>query len=243
MYMMMLCKYILDGNLTSFQRQLNLYGFRRTRDPDKGYMHPHFVEGQRQLCSMIRRVPATTAAASNAMAVEALMARAEGLMASSTPAATAAASSSSSSASSSTEPSLKPMQMRTNDHTASASSTPNGTAVTPSTASASASAAAAVSPAVSTRSRSTRAATAAAAAAAAKMNNNSNNNNSITSDSSISISGSPEKRRRDARDYDFVATLLQMHKGAEQPTAAAGAVTSDDDGSVVFHDAVAWEDC
>lgn len=43
--------------MTSFQRQLNLYGFRRvTEGPDKGaYHHPHFVKGKISQCKKIKR--------------------------------------------------------------------------------------------------------------------------------------------------------------------------------------------
>lgn len=46
-----------DNNFTSFQRQLNLYGFRRSASYDKGaYYHPQFQRGQRELAESIRRV-------------------------------------------------------------------------------------------------------------------------------------------------------------------------------------------
>ena len=49
--------YYLDNNFTSFQRQLNLYGFRRSASYDKGaYYHPQFQQGQRELAESIRRV-------------------------------------------------------------------------------------------------------------------------------------------------------------------------------------------
>jgi hypothetical protein len=46
--------------LSSFQRQLNLYGFKRTSTsgPQKGfYMHKNFVRGNRELCRLIARPP------------------------------------------------------------------------------------------------------------------------------------------------------------------------------------------
>lgn len=47
---------MIDGNFTSFQRQLNLYGFRRTRESDKGaYYHANFLAGKRELAGTIRR--------------------------------------------------------------------------------------------------------------------------------------------------------------------------------------------
>jgi hypothetical protein len=48
-----------DTKLTSFQRQLNLYGFRRiTKGDDHGaYFHPNFQRGRRDLISNIRRLP------------------------------------------------------------------------------------------------------------------------------------------------------------------------------------------
>eukprot|EP00554_Chaetoceros_debilis_P011459 CAMPEP_0194105586 /NCGR_PEP_ID=MMETSP0150-20130528/5770_1 /TAXON_ID=122233 /ORGANISM="Chaetoceros debilis, Strain MM31A-1" /LENGTH=431 /DNA_ID=CAMNT_0038793505 /DNA_START=294 /DNA_END=1589 /DNA_ORIENTATION=- len=63
-------RHFKQTKLTSFQRQLNLYGFNRlTSGPDKGgYYHELFLRGKRQLCSrMIRmRIKGTrTKAASN----------------------------------------------------------------------------------------------------------------------------------------------------------------------------------
>ena len=50
----------VDTKLTSFQRQLNLYGFRRiTKGDDHGaYFHPNFQRGRRDLLFNIRRLPA-----------------------------------------------------------------------------------------------------------------------------------------------------------------------------------------
>ena len=49
----------IDTKLTSFQRQLNLYGFRRvTKGEDQGaYYHPKFQYGQGNAVSEIRRLP------------------------------------------------------------------------------------------------------------------------------------------------------------------------------------------
>ena len=45
------------SNFTSFQRQLNLYGFRRSRETDKGsYFHPQFQRGQKHLALQIKRL-------------------------------------------------------------------------------------------------------------------------------------------------------------------------------------------
>jgi hypothetical protein len=50
-----------DGNFTSFQRQLNLYGFRRTRESEKGaYYHANFIFGKRDLAAGIRRLLTST---------------------------------------------------------------------------------------------------------------------------------------------------------------------------------------
>eukprot|EP00596_Hydrurales_sp_CCMP1899_P006950 CAMPEP_0119042296 /NCGR_PEP_ID=MMETSP1177-20130426/14522_1 /TAXON_ID=2985 /ORGANISM="Ochromonas sp, Strain CCMP1899" /LENGTH=391 /DNA_ID=CAMNT_0007008977 /DNA_START=160 /DNA_END=1335 /DNA_ORIENTATION=+ len=53
-------KYFKHTKLTSFQRQLNLYGFRRiTKGDDHGaYFHPNFQRNRRDLISSIRRLPA-----------------------------------------------------------------------------------------------------------------------------------------------------------------------------------------
>jgi hypothetical protein len=49
--------------MTSFQRQLNLYGFRRvTKGEDVGaYYHPKFQKGRRDLISEIKRLPGKSA--------------------------------------------------------------------------------------------------------------------------------------------------------------------------------------
>ena len=49
--------YFTTSRMTSFQRQLNLYGFRRIADgPDKGaYYHKYFIRGRRKLCKKIKR--------------------------------------------------------------------------------------------------------------------------------------------------------------------------------------------
>jgi hypothetical protein len=48
----------IDANFVSFQRQLNLYGFRRTKASEKGaYSHINFQSGRRDLVSRIRRIP------------------------------------------------------------------------------------------------------------------------------------------------------------------------------------------
>eukprot|EP01031_Cornospumella_fuschlensis_P034334 gene34334-41559_t len=52
-------KYFKQTKLTSFQRQLNLYGFRRlTKGEDQGcYFHPKFQRRRRDLLSEIKRMP------------------------------------------------------------------------------------------------------------------------------------------------------------------------------------------
>lgn len=52
-------KYFRHTKITSFQRQLNLYGFRRiTKGEDVGaYYHPKFLRGQRELVCEIKRLP------------------------------------------------------------------------------------------------------------------------------------------------------------------------------------------
>ena len=50
-------KYFTTSRMSSFQRQLNLYGFRRiTEGRDKGsYFHDFFLKGKRKLCKKIKR--------------------------------------------------------------------------------------------------------------------------------------------------------------------------------------------
>jgi hypothetical protein len=54
-------KYFTTSRMSSFQRQLNLYGFRRvTEGRDKGsYFHKYFVKGRRGLCKKIKRKKAS----------------------------------------------------------------------------------------------------------------------------------------------------------------------------------------
>jgi hypothetical protein len=52
-----LCKYFNQTKYRSFQRQLNLYGFRRiTREADRGaYYHELFLRNRRKLCTRMKR--------------------------------------------------------------------------------------------------------------------------------------------------------------------------------------------
>lgn len=55
---MVIPRFFKQTKMTSFQRQLNLYGFRRiTQGTDNGgYYHPYFLKGRPRLCSYIKRV-------------------------------------------------------------------------------------------------------------------------------------------------------------------------------------------
>ena len=57
-------KYFTTSRMSSFQRQLNLYGFRRINEgKEKGsYFHKYFIKGRRSLCKKIRRKKATSKA-------------------------------------------------------------------------------------------------------------------------------------------------------------------------------------
>ena len=55
-------KYFTTTRMPSFQRQLNLYGFRRiTEGPEKGgYFHDLFLKGEKKLCKKIKRKRSST---------------------------------------------------------------------------------------------------------------------------------------------------------------------------------------
>ncbi|KAL7579747.1 hypothetical protein ACA910_021889 [Epithemia clementina (nom. ined.)] len=57
-------KYFTTSRMSSFQRQLNLYGFRRiTEGRDKGaYFHKYFIKGRRALCKKVKRKKTSTKA-------------------------------------------------------------------------------------------------------------------------------------------------------------------------------------
>ncbi|CAN0340722.1 unnamed protein product, partial [Laminaria digitata] len=62
------------ANFSSFQRQLNMYGFRKVADcSDRTYSHPFFRRNQPNLLSEVRRVVSMTAAAAAAAAAAATM--------------------------------------------------------------------------------------------------------------------------------------------------------------------------
>lgn len=62
------------ANFSSFQRQLNMYGFRKVADcSDRTYSHPFFRRNQPNLLSEVRRVVSMTAAAAAATAAAANM--------------------------------------------------------------------------------------------------------------------------------------------------------------------------
>jgi hypothetical protein len=54
---------VTDKNTASFQRQLNLYGFRKVfRGPDSGgYAHPHFRRDHPELLGSVERAPQPSA--------------------------------------------------------------------------------------------------------------------------------------------------------------------------------------
>lgn len=55
------------GKFSSFQRQLNMYGFRKVADcSDRTYSHPNFLRNRPELLSQVRRVVAGTVVSSNA---------------------------------------------------------------------------------------------------------------------------------------------------------------------------------
>ena len=60
-------KFFKQTKLTSFQRQLNLYGFKRiSKGPDNGgYYHPMFLRGQPHLVDQIKRQVQTKSASRN----------------------------------------------------------------------------------------------------------------------------------------------------------------------------------
>lgn len=51
------CRYISENKYSSFQRQLNLYGFRKLVRGEEagGYMHPLFERGKPEQLSQVRR--------------------------------------------------------------------------------------------------------------------------------------------------------------------------------------------
>ena len=65
-YKLIFLNSILDTKLTSFQRQLNLYGFRRvTKGEDQGaYFHQKFQRDRKDLVAEIRRLPGKTSSGS-----------------------------------------------------------------------------------------------------------------------------------------------------------------------------------
>ncbi|CAM9395745.1 unnamed protein product, partial [Phaeothamnion confervicola] len=63
-----LIKYFRRNIFSSFQRQLNLYGFRKiTKGPDAGaYCHPFFHRDKPEMLYYVRRSPGTQSAKNNA---------------------------------------------------------------------------------------------------------------------------------------------------------------------------------